>query len=53
MYACTEKKNIYTVFGSIYNYKMDYNQRIDSGQRYAKRRLEELIEKYEEIKKIH
>ena len=43
-------KNIHTVYRSIYNYKMDYNQRINSGERYAKRRPEELIEKY--IKEI-
>ena len=30
---------------------MDHNQRIDSGEQYAKRRLEELIEKYERSNK--
>ena len=49
-YASTGKKNIHTVFRSIYNYKMDHNQRMDSGERYAKRRPEELILKYENIK---
>ena len=34
--------NIHTNFQSIYIYKMDKNQRIDSGQRYAKRRPKEL-----------
>ena len=38
--------NIHTVFRTIYNYKMDHNQRIDAGEQYAKRRPEELIEKY-------
>ena len=49
-YASAGKKNIHTVFRTIYNYKMDHNQRIDSGERYAKRRPEELIEKYKKIK---
>ena len=29
---------------------MDHNQRIDAGEQYAKRRPEELIEKYKKIK---
>ena len=29
---------------------MDHDQRLDSGERYAKRRPEELISKYEKIK---
>ena len=43
-------KYIHIVFRSINNYKMGHNQRIDSGEQYAKRRPEELIEKYEQIK---
>ena len=49
-YASAGKKNIHTVFRTIYNYKMDHNQRIDAGEQYAKRRPEELIEKYKKIK---
>ena len=29
---------------------MEHNQRMDSGERYAKRRPEELISKYEKVK---
>ena len=44
-YATTEKKNIQTVFSSIYNYKMDLILRTDSGEQHVKRRPEELITK--------
>ena len=44
-------KNIHTVFQSIYNYKIDHNQSIYSGERYTKRRPEELSEKYKKINK--
>ena len=32
------------------DHKMDQNQRMDSGERYAQRRPEKLISKYEKIK---
>ena len=47
------KNNIHTVFRSIYNYKMDHNQRIDFGERYAERRPEKLTEKYKNKSNKH
>ena len=37
-------------FPSNIKLQMDHNQRVDAGDQYAKRRPEELIEKYKKIK---
>ena len=49
-YASTGKKNIQTVFRSIYHYEMDRILRTYSGEQYANSRPEELITKYKNIK---
>ena len=51
--ASTGKTNIHTVFPSIHSFEKDQNQCTYVGERFAKRRPEELIAKYEKKIKKH
>ena len=45
----TGKKNVETVFRSIYNFKMDHNSRRDARLKCPRKRPDDLIQKYERI----
>ena len=51
-FSTTGKKNVQTVFRSVYNFKMDHNLRRDAREKCPRKRPDDLIRKYERIKEV-
>ena len=50
-FSSSGKKHIQTVFRSVYNFKMDLNLRRDAHEKCPRKRPDDLIQKYERVKK--
>ena len=51
-FSSSEKKNVETVFRSVYNFKMDHDLRRDAREKCPRKRPDDSIRKYERIKEV-